>query len=55
MSKWEYKTEHLAGQQMDNQLNFLGGDGWELVQIIHQPDEDYPFLCIMKRAIKRRD
>jgi hypothetical protein len=49
MTKWEYKTERLAGVQIGNQLNFLGEQGWELVQVIHQPQEEYPFLCIMKK------
>lgn len=52
MPKWEYKAEQLAGVQLDNQLNFLGAKGWDLVQIVHQPDEEYPFLCIMKRPLK---
>jgi len=55
LSKWEYKAERLAGVQVDNQLNFLGEKGWELVQMIHQPDADYPFLCILKRPLKRGD
>lgn len=58
MPKWEYKSERLAGVQIDNQLNFLGAQGWELVQIIHQPEETYPFLCILKKRLRdtaRRD
>ncbi|MBI3805092.1 MAG: hypothetical protein HY282_15185 [Nitrospirae bacterium] len=49
MPKWEYRTERLAAVQIDNQLNFLGSQGWELVQVIHQPEESYPFLCILKK------
>ncbi|HZR45308.1 MAG TPA: hypothetical protein VFA47_01295 [Candidatus Manganitrophaceae bacterium] len=49
MTKWEYKTERLAGVQVANQLNFLGEQGWELVQVIYQPQEEYPFLCILKK------
>lgn len=52
MPKWEYKSERLAGVQIDNQLNFLGAQGWELVQIIHQPEEAYPFLCILKKRLE---
>ncbi len=51
--KWEYKAEQLAGVQIDNQLNFLGNEGWELVQIIHQAEKDHPFLCFLKRPLKR--
>ncbi len=51
--KWEYKAEQLAGVQIDNQLNFLGKDGWELVQVIHQAENEYPFLCLLKRPLKR--
>ncbi|MFQ5579033.1 MAG: hypothetical protein ACE5FZ_00330 [Nitrospiria bacterium] len=53
MAKWEYKTERLAGVQMENQLNFLGKDKWELIQVIYQPEEDYPFLCILKKPMER--
>ena len=53
MTKWEYKAENLAGVQIDNQLNFLGKEGWELVHMGHQPDEEFPFLCILKRALSR--
>ena len=49
MTKWEYKTERLAGVQVANQLNFLGEQGLELVQVIYQPQEEYPFLCILKK------
>lgn len=53
--KWEYKAERLAGVQIDNQLNFLGAQGWELVQIIYQPEETYPFLCILKKRSEEYD
>ncbi|MFQ5949977.1 MAG: hypothetical protein ACE5J1_04750 [Nitrospiria bacterium] len=53
MAKWEYKTERLAGVQIENQLNFLGEQRWELVQVIYQPEEAYPFLCILKKPLER--
>ena len=52
MAKWEYKSERLAGMQIDNQLNFLGSEGWELVHVTYQSEEEYPFLCILKRPLK---
>ncbi|MFY9268641.1 MAG: hypothetical protein WAO55_02705 [Candidatus Manganitrophaceae bacterium] len=55
MTTWEYKTERLAGVQVDNQLNFLGAQGWELVEIVYQPEEGYPFLCIFKKRSKGHD
>jgi len=51
--KWEYKAEQLAEVQIDNQLNFLGKEGWELVQVIPQVETEYPFLCLLKRPLKR--
>jgi hypothetical protein len=51
--KWEYKAEELAEVQIDNQLNFLGKDGWELVQVIYQAEKDYPFLCLLKKPVGR--
>lgn len=55
MTKWKYKTERLAGVQVENQLNFLGEEGWELVQVIHEPQEEYPFFCIMKKPSEGLD
>ncbi len=49
MTAWEYKAERLADVQIENQLNFLGGQGWELVQIIYQPEEPYPYFCVLKK------
>ncbi|HEY5599522.1 MAG TPA: hypothetical protein VIK48_02425 [Candidatus Manganitrophaceae bacterium] len=48
--KWKYKAERLAGMQIENQLNFLGAEGWELIQVIYEPEETYPFLCLLKKA-----
>ena len=55
LTKWEYKTERLAGVQVENQLNFLGEQGWELVQVIYEPKEEHPFLCIMKKPSESFD
>lgn len=53
MIKWEYKTEDLAAVQMENQLNFLGKEGWELVHVTHHPEAEFPYFCIFKRPISR--
>ncbi|HIE65794.1 MAG: hypothetical protein ABGX83_05700 [Nitrospira sp.] len=53
LGKWEYKTARLAEVQIENQLNFLGEEKWELVQVVYQPEEDYPFLCIFKKSLER--
>ncbi len=53
MTKWEYKAEHLAGVQINNQLNFLGKEGWELVHVTYQAEEEFPFFCILKRPLSR--
>jgi len=44
-----YKVENLANVQIEEQLNFLGEAGWELVTVFYRPDLPYPYLCVMKR------
>jgi hypothetical protein len=36
MKNWEYTTEHMDRSNLENQLFYLGGDGWELVSIWDQ-------------------
>lgn len=48
-SKWEYKVAYTASE---DELNRLGGDGWELVTTyVSAPDRSNstPY-CILKRA-----
>ena len=52
MKRWEYRSELLSGEQIANQLNFLGKDGWELVQVVSMEEGDYPYLCFFKRSQK---
>lgn len=33
MTRWEYKVENVSIKQVENQLNFIGEQGWELVCI----------------------
>lgn len=49
MSAWEYRVELLAEEQIANQLNFLGREGWELVQLVHKLDTPYPYQAFFKR------
>ncbi len=58
MEKWEYTTERFSydeaggdGSSMEEQLNHLGEQGWELVGfsgIINETDERY-FQAVLKR------
>ncbi len=49
MSAWEYRVFGVSREQVENQLNFIGEDGWELVQIIVMNSPDVPYQCIFKR------
>lgn len=49
MSSWEYRVFGVSREQVENQLNFIGEDGWELVQIIVMNSLDVPYQCIFKR------
>ena len=33
MKNWEYTTEHMDHDNLENQLFYLGNRGWELVSI----------------------
>jgi len=48
-SQFRYKVEELAAVQIENQLNFLGAGGWELVSVIFHPEREHPYLCIFKQ------
>jgi hypothetical protein len=47
--RWRYKVESLADVQIENQLNFLGAQGWELVSVVFHPDKEHPYLCFLKQ------
>jgi hypothetical protein len=49
MTQWEYRVESLAKEQVKNQLDFIGREGWELVQILWKPDSPYPYEAVFKR------
>jgi len=51
VDKWEYKV--CPGGTTINDLNALGGDGWELVLVINK--EGYPYRCILKRKLPPGD
>ena len=54
MTTWEYKiaTLSLYGNRA-NQLNDLGSEGWELVSVTPQAEENQPvaFIAYLKRPI----
>lgn len=41
--------EYLSDVQVGNQLNFIGQEGWELVQVM-KVEGEFPLLCIFKRS-----
>ncbi len=47
---WEYRVEPLSQVQIANQLNFMGKDGWELVTVVFNGDDEYPYQCFLKRS-----
>jgi hypothetical protein len=49
MKRWIYRVEFISDAQIANQLNFIGEEGWELVQVIPMKEGDYPYLCFFKR------
>ncbi len=46
---WEYRVAPISREQVENQLNFLGEEGWELVQIIVMNSPEIPYQGIFKR------
>lgn len=46
---WEYRIEELSGVQTDNQLNFIGAEGWELVHVQYKGNAPAPYTCFFKR------
>jgi hypothetical protein len=50
--KWEYRTtcEH-PGKCIEEVLNELGLDGWELVSAYHDPHKTSVAWCFLKRQI----
>lgn len=46
---WEYRVAPISREQVENQLNFLGEEGWELVQIIVMNHVEIPYQGIFKR------
>lgn len=50
MPAWEYRVFGISREQVENQLNFIGDEGWELVQIIVMSNPEVPYQGIFKRA-----
>ena len=50
MTVWEYRVELLADEQVKNQLDFIGREGWELIEILWKPGAPYPYQAFFKRA-----
>jgi hypothetical protein len=46
---WEYRVAPVSREQVENQLNFLGEEGWELVQVIVMNNPEIPYQAIFKR------
>lgn len=63
MTKWEYKIQHFESihnmtkpmgsptSQSPSLLESLGKDGWELVQVLSNP-EDKSFEAVFKRELQ---
>ena len=49
MKKWEYKI--LECHRTEDDLNMLGSDGWELVAVIPETDDNY-IAYFLKREIQ---
>ena len=55
MEKWEYHTEPLYfvnPVMMDETLNRLGNDGWELMSVVQCSGRDDTILLIYKRRVE---
>ena len=49
MTIWEYRLEELSEVQVENQLTFIGAEGWELVCIHFKENAPSPYICFFKR------
>ena len=54
MERFKYKVEELAAVQIENQLNFLGSQGWELVSVVFLAEREHPYLCVFKQQAAAR-
>jgi hypothetical protein len=45
--RWEYLV--LRGKISEGELNERGDEGWEVVQVVFNPDEDPPYTIILKK------
>ena len=54
LTRFKYKVEELAAVQIENQLNFLGAQGWELVSVVFLAEKEHPYLCIFKQPSAAR-
>ena len=53
--KWEYKQYIAPRTQMvpeENELNTLGKEGWELINIIDSEQAGFGAICYFKRPIQ---
>jgi hypothetical protein len=52
MRKWEYYVEEARGRLIDDVLlNNRGEDGWELIQVMHFPHDEFHWLYVFKRPM----
>ena len=50
MQKWEYHViSEFPNAELSQELNRLGGEGWELVAVISNPFNGALVLCYLKR------
>jgi hypothetical protein len=54
MKKWEYKDVLISAEEIDEELNSLGEEGWELVHFLLNENPDYwdVYHCLFKRPKK---
>ncbi|MCB5170268.1 DUF4177 domain-containing protein [Streptomyces bambusae] len=50
MTTWEYATVPLRTHSTKEILDQWGADGWELVQVIQNPDDPEQLVAVLKRA-----
>lgn len=46
MQKWEYKYLIISAKKVENELNALGNEGWEVVNMEVAPLQ---LVCLLKR------